>query len=393
MKRRELERWERRLHLGAHPVLYPLIRGLGYRRPVQRIPGLGILVSDAGLLRQVLMDNERFVKHGRSASGGLWTPVVGPKALLNMDGAEHLEMRRRLGGVFTARSVAAMVQPAAARLRDRLARELPAGRRVDLVREVKELSGGVIAGILGLPADAPGRLPDRDLFDLGTSITSLVRLGRPELTRPQAAKARSAVELLAGPARAAYRGGAPDTFPGRLRELGMSEQEALGVVSAFVIVGTETLVSFIPRIVALLADAGRLPALAADRSGLPAAVNEGLRFTVPSPMMLRDAVASGTLGDVHYREGDRLLLSTIHAAKSLGGFDPGRTVPPHARQLWFGAGPHFCIGMPLAMAQINSTLESLLDFYAGQPWRIVSRRVKHRVLIPGYETLELANAG
>ncbi|MGW9415084.1 cytochrome P450 [Arthrobacter cupressi] len=391
MKRRELERWERRLHLGAHPVLYPLIRGLGYRRPVQRIPGLGILVSDAGLLRQVLMDNERFVKHGRSASGGLWTPVVGPKALLNMDGAEHLEMRRRLGGVFTARSVAVMVEPAAAGLRDRLERELPAGRGVDLVREVKELSGGVIAGILGLPADAPGRLPDRDLFDLGTSITSLVRLGRHELTPPQAAKARSAVERLAGPARAAYRDGAPDTFPGRLRELGMGEQEALGVVSAFVIVGTETLVSFIPRIVALLADAGRLSALAADRSGLPAAVNEGLRFTVPSPMMLRDAVASGTLGGVRYREGDRLLLSTIHAAKSLGGFDPERTVPPHARQLWFGAGPHFCIGMPLAMAQINSTLESLLDIYARQPWRIVSRRVKHRVLIPGYETLELAN--
>ena len=47
--------------------------------------------------------------------------------------------------------------------------------------------------------------------------------------------------------------------------------------------------------------------------------------------------------------------------------------------------------MPLAMAKINSTLESLLDIYARQPWRIVSRRVKHRVLIPGYETLELAN--
>ena len=391
-KTRELERWERRVHLGAHPVLYPLIRGLGYRRPVQRIPGLGILVSEAGLLREVLMDNERFVKQGPSASGGLWTPVVGPRALLNMDGAAHLEMRRRLGGVFTARSVAGIVEPAAARLREQLGRELPAGRRVDLVGAVKELSGGVIARILGLAEDAPGRLPDRELFDLGSSITSLVRLGRHELTPAQAAKARTAVELLAGPARTAYRNGVPGTFPGRLRELGMSEQEAVGVVSAFVIVGTETLVSFIPRIVAVLADAGRLPALAADRSGLPAAVNEGLRFTVPSPMMLRDAVDSGTLGGIRFRAGDRLLLSTVHAAKSLGGFDPERTLPPHARQLWFGAGPHFCIGMPLAMAQINSTLESLLDLYAQRPWGVVSRRVKRRVLIPGYETLELANA-
>lgn len=388
---RELERWERRVHLGAHPVLYPLIRGLGHRRPVQRIPGLGILVSEAGLLREVLMDNERFVKQGPSASGGLWTPVVGPKALLNMDGPAHLEMRRRLGGVFTAHSVAGIVEPAAARLREQLDRELPAGQRVDVVGAVKELSGGVIARILGLAEDAPGRLPDRELYDLGSSITSLVRLGRHRLTPAQTAKARGAVERLAGPARTAYRNGAPETFPGRLRALGMSEHETVGVVSAFVIVGTETLVSFIPRIVAVLSDAGRLPALAADRTALPAAVNEGLRFTVPSPMMLRDAVGSGTLGGVRFRAGDRLLLSTVHAAKSLGGFDPDRTVPPHARQLWFGAGPHFCIGMPLAMAQINSTLETLLDLYTQQPWRIVSRRVKRRVLIPGYDTLELAN--
>ncbi|WP_083292377.1 cytochrome P450 [Arthrobacter sp. SW1] len=389
---RTLAAWELRVHLGAHPVLYPLIRGLGYLRPVQRIPGLGILVSEAGLLREVLMDNERFVKHGPSASGGLWTPVVGPKALLNMDGAEHHDMRRLLSGVFTARAVAGIVEPAAARLRGHLAREVPAGRRVDLVAAVKELSGGVIARILGLADDAPGRLPDRDLFDIGTSITSQVRLGRHALTAPQIAKARTAVGLLAGPARAAYREGNGGTFPGRLRELGMTEEEALGVVSAFVIVGTETLVSFIPRIVALLHDAGLVPELATDRSALPAAVNEGLRYTVPSPMMLRDAVAPGTLGGVRFRPGDRLLLSTVHAAKSLGGFDPARQVPGHARQLWFGAGAHFCIGMPLAMAQINSTLESLLELYAQQPWRIAARKVKRRVLIPGYDTLELARA-
>ncbi len=387
----KLALWERRVQLGAHPFLYPGIRSLGYLRPVLRIPRLGVLVSEASLVRQVLMDHDGFVKDGPSASGGLWTPVVGPKVLLNMDGASHLELRRRLNGLFTPRSVAAIVEPGAQRLRQVFRRELGAGATVDVVGAVKDLAGGVISRLLGVPEDAPGRLPDRELFDLGSSITSLVRLGRPELTPAQVAKGRAAVELLARPARAAYRDSAPGTFPGRLRELGMTEEEAMGILCAFVIVGTETLVSFIPRLIALVSDSGRLAELAADRTGLPETINEALRFTVPSPMMLRDAVETRELAGIRIRPGDRILLSTIHAAKSLGHFDPAQPTPPQARQLWFGAGAHFCLGMPLAMAEINSTLDALLDLYLERPWRITARKVKRRVLIPGYERLELAH--
>ncbi|MDR6987727.1 cytochrome P450 [Paenarthrobacter nitroguajacolicus] len=386
------ERWERRIHLGAHPLLYPMIRGLGSVRPVVRLPGLGVLVSEAGLVREVLMDPERFVKNGPSGSGALWTPVVGPKALVNMDGEEHRKLRQRLGDLFTPRSVAGIVEPAASALGTRMTRELDSGASLDLVDCVKDMAGGVISRLLGVPDDAPGRLPNSELFTLGSSISSLVRLGRPTLTPRQVAKGRSAVEILAGPARLAYRESDPGTFPGRLRELGMSEDEAMGIISAFVMVGTETLVSFLPRLVALLTDSGRIKGLANDRSTVPSAVNEALRFTVPSPMMLRDAVQPGKIGGAEVRAGDRILLSTIHAAKSLRGFNPGQAMPPQARQLWFGAGAHFCIGMPLAMAEINATLELLLDRYSHQPWTISSRRVSRGVLIPGYKSLELSNA-
>ncbi|WP_347108061.1 cytochrome P450 [Paenarthrobacter sp. S56] len=388
----EAERWERRIHLAAHPMLYPLVRSLGTLRPVMRIPGLGVLVSEAALVREVLLDGERFVKDGPSASGGLWTPVVGPRALVNMDGGEHRELRRKLADLFTPGAVAAIVEPASAALRATIDTALDAAGRVDLVECVKDLAGGVISRLLGVPDNAPGRLPNKELFNLGSSISSLVRLGRPSLTARQTEKGRAAVEILAGPARSAYRDGAPDTFPGRLRALGMTEEESLGIISAFVMVGTETLVSFVPRLVALLADTGRVETLLANRSGMDAAINEALRFTVPSPMMLRNAVASGTIGDQPVRPGDRILLSTIHAAKSLGGFDPERPMPPQARQLWFGAGPHFCIGMPLAMAEIKGTLDVLLDRYAGKPWVVSAREVSTRVLIPGYRKLELANA-
>lgn len=386
-----LAMWERRLHVGAHPVAYPLIRGLGKLRPVVRLPGLGVLVSEASLVREVLMD-AGYSKSGATASGALWTPVVGPRALLNMHGEEHLELRRRLNGLFTPRAVEAIVAPAGERLRGRLAAGLEHGGSVEFVGLVKELSGGVISRLLGVPDDAPGRLPDSDLFTLGTSITSLVRLGRPGLAPAQVAQAKAAVEILAGPVRNAYRSDDPSTFPGRLRVLGLGEDEAVGIVSAFVIAGTETLVSYVPRLAAMLFDDGRLPALSADRSGLPDAVTEGLRYTAPSPMMLREATAAGRLGGVRINPGDRILLSTVHAVKSLGGFDPGTPVPPAARQLWFGAGAHFCIGMPLAMAEINCALTVLLDEYARCPWRIRSRTVSRNVLIPHYKSLELTRA-
>src|SRR4029453_3831097 len=80
------ERWEQRVQLGAHPLLYPAIRGLGSMRPGRRLPGLGILVSEAALVRDVLMDSQRFIKNGPSGSGALWTPVVGTKALGKMAG-------------------------------------------------------------------------------------------------------------------------------------------------------------------------------------------------------------------------------------------------------------------------------------------------------------------
>lgn len=385
------EQWERRIHLGAHPLLYPMIRGLGSLRPVVKLPGLGVLVSEAGLVREVLMDQQRFVKNGRSGSGALWTPVVGPKALVNMDGEDHKKLRQRLGDLFTPRSVAGIVEPAASAFESRIAKELDAGRSVDVVECVKDLAGGVISRLLGVPDDAPGRLPNKELFNLGSSISSLVRLGRPSLTARQIAKGRSAVGILAGPARVAYRESDPGTFPGRLRELGMSEEEAMGIISAFVMVGTETLVSFLPRMVALLTDSGLVEELANQRSTVPAVINEALRFTVPSPMMIRDAVAPGVIGGTEVRAGDRILLSTVHAAKSLRGFDPAEAIPPQARQLWFGAGAHFCIGMPLAMAEINAALDVLLDRYLQQPWTIRSRRVSRGVLIPGYKSLELAN--
>lgn len=372
-------KWEERVMRAAHPVVYPLLQTA--RRPVLRVPGLGVLVRDAGLLRSTLLDTETFTKTGPGSPSDLWTPVLGPAVLLNMEGADHLALRRKLGSLFAPSYVeplAAASLPASqltARLRD--------GETVDIVAEVKRYASAMIAQLVGLPLESL----DDELFDRVSSITRFVRLARPRLTPAQVGIARGILDELTAHARQAYRSGDEQTVPGRMRALGLTEDEAMGAVGAFVLTGTETLVSYIPRLVAVLVDSGWLPLIAADRSLAEPAIAEGLRVTTPSPVMLRSVVARGAIGPVAVRPGDRVILATYAANRALGPFDPSTNVAAQLKQLWFGAGTHFCLGAPLAMAQIRLVLDALLD--AGE-LRIASRAPARGVLIPSYASLRVA---
>jgi cytochrome P450 len=177
-----------------------------------------------------------------------------------------------------------------------------------------------------------------------------------------------------------------------MRSLGLSEEEAMGAVGAFVLTGTETLVSYLPRLVAILADTGWLEVLAHDRTLLDAAVAEGLRVTTPSPVMLRSVEAEARVGERRVHPGDRLVLATFLANRAAGRFDPEANPAVSLKQLWFGAGAHFCLGAPLAMAQIHRTLGAVLDAARETRLTITARRAQRGALIPAYRTLTLRRA-
>ncbi len=106
----EWERWERRVQTAAHPAVYRLVRLIAARGPVVRVPRVGVLVSDAGLAREVLTDTEGYTKTGPGAAAGLWSPVLGSRTLITLEGAEHAALRRRLGGLFTPGRVTAVCE-------------------------------------------------------------------------------------------------------------------------------------------------------------------------------------------------------------------------------------------------------------------------------------------
>jgi cytochrome P450 len=370
---------EARVLRAAHPIAFPLLSAV--RAPVRRLPGLGVLVKDAALLRGTLMDTDGFTKNGPGAPSDLWTPVLGPSVLLNMEGEEHAALRRKLGPLFAPAVVDALVAESLGAATRALADSLARGEQVDLVAHSRRSAAAVIAQLVGLDA----AVVDDELFARVSRVTGFVTLARPRLTARQLRVARGILAELGAHARLAYAGD-ESTVPGRMRALGLDEREALGAVGAFVLTGTETIVSYVPRLAAILVDSGWLARLAADPGLVDAAVAEGLRVTTPSPMMLRSVVAPRRIGDVAVRPGDRILLGTYWANRALGDFDPSTNPAAQLKQLWFGAGAHYCLGAPLAMAQIRLTLGALLE---NPTLRIVGRRPSRGVLIPSYASLVL----
>ncbi len=105
--------------------------------------------------------------------------------------------------------------------------------------------------------------------------------------------------------------------------------------------------------------------LVADRSLLPRAVEEMLRYITPVMNFRRTATAEVVLHDVRIGEGDKVIF--FHASANRDEtvferpdfFDVGRDPNPHIA--FGGGGPHFCLGANLARMEIRVMFEHLLD--------------------------------
>ncbi|WP_433477647.1 cytochrome P450 [Spirillospora sp. CA-142024] len=374
--------WEERLYLTAHPFAYPLLRGVARRGPVVRVPGVGVVVNDASVARAVLMDGETFRKDGPGSPGELWTPVLGPSVLLNMEGDAHRALRRRLTDLFVPSYTEALCARVLAGPLERLTGRLRRGATIDLVDAARVMAGTVIGEVIGLEGGTEAVY--RDLFEQGERVVSMVSLRTRRLSPSQARRAREVLDPLGDIAAKSYLAGDESTVMGRMRALGLSEDEARGAAGAFFLTGTETVATLVPRLIALLSDHGQIRRVAADLPLLDRAVEEAMRVTTPTPVMLRSVHRPAAVGGVGIRPGERVLIATHNCCRAYGPFDLDRAHPPELRRLWFGAGPHFCIGYPLAMAQIRLVARTLLG--AG-PLTITRRAAARNVLIPTYRHL------
>jgi pimeloyl-[acyl-carrier protein] synthase len=107
---------------------------------------------------------------------------------------------------------------------------------------------------------------------------------------------------------------------------------------------------------------GQLARLATEPELVPSAVLETLRFSPPAQHVARLAAEDMVCQNVQLRAGQVASASIVAACR-----DPRRYANPHeldisrpaGKQLYFGSGPHYCLGASLAKLGLGIAFETL----------------------------------
>ena len=298
-----------------------------------------------------------------------------PPTMMHTDPPAHTRYRSLVTPGFKP-SVTRSLQPRVRAMGEALLDELPVDEVVDVVDALAvPFPIRVIATVLGLPqerehdlwewseAAIPGATdwPEERIGALmGDMVTTLLGLASDRRREP----ADDVVSMLAQVEL--------DGEQLREDELGMFLIQLL-------VAGNETTRHAISGgVVALAENPDQWARLQVDRSLVPTAVDEVLRWTTPVTSFMRTATRDVSLSGTGVAEGDPVLLLYASADRDEAAFGPtaatfdvGRSPNPH---LAFGFGHHFCLGAALARLEIAVVLEGLLDrFTALEPAGAIER--------------------
>jgi len=114
----------------------------------------------------------------------------------------------------------------------------------------------------------------------------------------------------------------------------------------------------------LLTHTEQLDAVRADRSLLPQAIEEGLRWECPLLMIMRTAVKETEICGVPIPAGAMVITNMGSANHDESRWDRAEEFDIFREQkshISFAAGPHLCLGMHLARMETKVVVNALLD--------------------------------
>ena len=368
------ERFNRAQGVGAVVDPYPGLAAMRAQSAVHRL-NLAGLMSDMKMSQinmmaaseiytvlsydavfEVLRDGARFPSAGYKKSMGL---VMGD-TILAMDGAEHLRHRALISRAFTRRAIdrweSELVRPIVNAYVDRFA----AHGETDLVRELTfPFPVHVVAAMIGLPeSDHPAfhRLAV-ELISIGIDFDGAIRAARElrELFAPVVAARRQhpqddLISVLAGAELEGNR---------------LSDEEIYSFLCLLAPAGAETTYRSSSNLLCgLLGNPDQFDAVRNDRSLIPQAIEEGLRWEPPLLSIMRTAAYDTELAGVAIPEGAPVAVNLGAANRDPSRwndpdrFDVFRAQKPH---IAFAVGPHVCLGMHLARMETRVLLDVLFE--------------------------------
>ncbi|MEM7412308.1 MAG: cytochrome P450 [Myxococcota bacterium] len=282
-------------------------------------------------------------------------------SMINFDPPEHNLRRRIVSAGFTPRRVADH-EPFLRRKVGELFDAVADQGRCDFVRDIATpLPMYMIGELMGLPeADHEQLLHWSDLFATGGDE---VRAELPEAVLAYAEYIKRAI--------AERRGGSGEDLVSlvvhaEIDGRKLAEDDLIFETMLVLVGGDETTRHVISGgLEALLRSPEQLAALRDDRSLLPGAIEEMLRWVTPIQNMNRTASRDVELGGQAIREGDRLLLLYPSANRDArvfpepDRFDIRRT--PNDHVAFGGFGRHHCLGAQLARLELRVVFDELLD--------------------------------